>query len=315
MSPAETTLEQTAQPHAQTPGASTSGVTPALGPEPAGAAPARSPDRVLGRLRHALAHAPAEGVGTRGLARVARALAGPALVGTAWQVAPRTGVVDPVFLPPLSDVLARWWQLALAGDLWAHTQASLVRAGTGFVLALAAALPLGLLIGWFRPIAELLNPVLNVFWNTAVLALLPVFVLFFGIGEESKIAIVGYACLWPILLNTINAVRTVDPLLVKSARSLGLGPLRLFQKVILPGTVPTVFTGIRLSAAASILVLVAAEMVGAREGLGFLIINSQANFAIPDMYSAILTVSAIGLIINQLLLALERRFSRWRPSR
>lgn len=246
--------------------------------------------------------------------RAVRAVLGLALLATAWEAAPRAGLTDRVFLPPLSQVLARWWQLAVAGDIWANSRASLLRAGVGFGLAVLIALPLGLAVGWFRTIAELLNPVLTVFWNTAVLALLPVFVLLFGIGEESKIAIVGYACVWPVLLNTISGVRTVDPLLIRAARSLGLGPLRLFQKVILPSAVPSIFTGIRLAGAASILVLVAAEMVGAREGLGFLIINSQANFAIPDMYAAIITVSAIGLAINQFLLALERRLSRWRAS-
>jgi NitT/TauT family transport system permease protein len=244
--------------------------------------------------------------------RVARAVAGVLLLAVVWEAAPRLGVVDPVFLPPLSTVLARWWELALAGDIGAHARASLLRAGTGFGLAVLVALPLGLVIGWFRPVAQLLDPVLTVFWNTAVLALLPVFALIFGIGEESKIAIVLYACLWPVLLNTVSGVRSVDPLLVKSARSMGLGPARLFQKVILPSAVPTIFTGVRLSGAASVLVLIAAEMVGARQGLGFWIVNAQSNFAIPDMYAAIVTVSAIGMIVNQGLLALERRFSRWR---
>ncbi|MCW2506649.1 MAG: ABC-type nitrate/sulfonate/bicarbonate transport system permease component, partial [Actinomycetia bacterium] len=118
---------------------------------------------------------------------------------------------------------------------------------------------------------------------------------------------------WPILLNTIAGVKGVDPLLVKSAKSMGLGPLRLFQKVILPSAVPTIFTGIRLAGAFSILVLIAAELVGAKEGLGFLIMNSQANFAIPEMYAAILTTSLLGVTVNQALLALERRFSTWRP--
>jgi len=244
--------------------------------------------------------------------RVVRAAAGVLVLAAGWEWAPRSGLVDRVFLPPLSEVLARWWELARSGDIWAHTQASMIRALAGFSLAVLVALPLGLVIGWFRVVAQLLNPVLTLFWNTAVLALLPVFVLILGIGEESKIAIVLYACLWPILINTVSGVRAVDTLLIKSARSMGLGPMRLFQKVILPGAVPAIFTGIRLSGAASILVLIAAEMVGAREGLGFLIVNAQSNFAIPDMYAAIVTVSAIGVVVNQGLLALERRFSRWR---
>ena len=109
-------------------------------------------------------------------------------------------------------------------------------------------------------------------------------------------------------------MRTVDPLLIKSARSLGLGPLRLFQKVVLPAAVPTIFTGIRLAGAYSILILIAAEMVGAKAGLGYLINYAQYNFAVPDMYAGIITISAIGLVVNQVLIITERRFSTWRTT-
>jgi NitT/TauT family transport system permease protein len=231
-----------------------------------------------------------------------------------WETFPRLGLVDATFLPPLSQVLKAWWALAASGQLAQHVEASLVRSLSGFVLAIAVAVPLGLLIGWYRPVATLLTPVLELFRNTAALALLPVFVLILGLGETSKIAIILYGCAWPILLNTVSGVRTVDPLLVKSARSLGLSPLRLFGKVILPAAVPTIFTGIRLAGAYSILILIAAELVGAKAGLGYLITYAQFNFDVPDMYAGIITISAIGLVINQLLVALERRFSTWRTS-
>lgn len=201
-----------------------------------------------------------------------------------------------------------------SGELLAHAQASLGRSLAGFGLAVAAAIPLGLLIGWYKTAATLLTPLLELFRNTAALALLPVFVLILGLGETSKIAIIFYACSWPILLNTVSGVRTVDPLLIKSARSLGLGPLRLFQKVVLPAAVPTIFTGIRLAGAYSILILIAAEMVGAKAGLGYLINYAQYNFAVPDMYAGIITISAIGLVVNQLLILTERRFSTWRTT-
>jgi NitT/TauT family transport system permease protein len=133
-----------------------------------------------------------------------------------------------------------------------------------------------------------------------------------GIGETSKIAIVIYACLFPVVLNTISGVRGVDPLLVKSARSMNLSSLRLFQKVILPSALPTIFTGVRMAGASSILVLIAAEMVGAKAGLGYLINYAQFNFMVPEMYAGILTISAIGLVVNAGLVRLEHRFSRWR---
>ncbi|MEU4554327.1 ABC transporter permease [Micromonospora violae] len=235
-----------------------------------------------------------------------------AALAAVWEGAPRLGLVDRVFLPPLSEVLAAWWELLRSGQLAEHVGASLTRSLAGLGLAILTAIPLGLLIGWYRPLAELLSPLLEVFRNTAALALLPVFVLILGLGETSKIALVLYACSWPILLNTIAGVKGVDPLLIRSARSMGLNHLRLFQKVILPAAVPTIFTGVRLAGAYSILVLVAAEMVGAKAGLGYLINYAQYNFAITDMYSGIITISAIGLVVNQLLVAVERRFSTWR---
>ncbi|MDO3700313.1 ABC transporter permease [Micromonospora sp. C28SCA-DRY-2] len=248
------------------------------------------------------------GLGGRALHRTAALLA----LAAVWETAPRAGLVDRVFLPPLSEVLGAWGQLLRSGQLADHVGASLTRSLTGLGLAVLTAIPLGLLIGWYRPLAELLSPLLEVFRNTAALALLPVFVLILGLGETSKIALVLYACSWPILLNTVAGVKGVDPLLVRSARSMGLDHLRLFQKVILPGAVPTIFTGVRLAGAYSILVLVAAEMVGAKAGLGYLINYAQYNFAIPDMYAGIITISAIGLVVNQLLVAVERRFSTWR---
>ncbi len=243
-----------------------------------------------------------------------RRTAAVAMLLLVWEVAPRTGLVDAVFLPPFSDVLLALRDLAVSGELWQHVSASLFRSVIGFSIAVAGAIPLGLAIGWYRPVAELVNPLLEVFRNTAALALLPVFILILGLGETSKIALVVYACSFPILLNTIAGVKGVDPLLIKSARSMGLSPVRLFAKVILPAAVPTIFTGIRLAGAYSILILIAAEMVGAKAGLGYLITYAQFNFAVPDMYAGVVTISAIGLLANQLLVTLERRFSTWRQT-
>jgi NitT/TauT family transport system permease protein len=235
-----------------------------------------------------------------------------AVLAAVWEAAPRLGLVDATFLPPLSDVLRAWWALVLDGELVAHVEASLLRSVSGLGLAVVVAIPLGLLIGWYRPVAQLLSPLLELFRNTAALALLPVFILILGLGETSKVAIILYGCAWPILLNTISGVKTVDPLLIKSARSMGLSQARLFQKVVLPAAVPTIFTGIRLAGAYSILILVAAELAGAKAGLGYLINYAQQNFDIPDMYAGIITISVIGLVINQALVYLERRFSTWR---
>ncbi|ROQ95289.1 NitT/TauT family transport system permease protein [Streptomyces sp. 2132.2] len=277
--------------------------TPVRDPAPSAAAP--DPARAAG--------------GPPALRALARWLRAAALRSAAilallavWEAAPRLGLVDSTFLPPVSEVAAAWWELAGNGQLAEHTQASLIRSFGGFGIAVVVAVPLGLLIGWYRPVAVLLGPLLEVFRNTAALALLPVFVLLLGIGETSKVSIVVYACVWPILLNTISAVGNADPTLVRLARSMDLSTPRLFQKVILPASVPAIFTGIRLAGAVSILVLVAAEMIGAKAGLGYLINASQFNFAIPEMYAGIVTISAIGVAFNQLLVSVERRLSLWR---
>ncbi|WP_315097085.1 ABC transporter permease [uncultured Cellulomonas sp.] len=248
------------------------------------------------------------------LGRLVRGSAAIVVFAALWEVAPRLGLVDAVFLPPLSTSLAALADLAGSGQLTAHLQASLTRGLVGLTIAVSTAIPLGALIGRSPSVARFLNPVLELFRNTAALALLPVFVLILGIGETSKIALVVYACFFPVLLSTITGVRTVDPLLLKSARSLGLSPLQLFTKVTLPAAVPTIFTGVRMAGAASILVLVAAEMVGARAGLGYLVTAAQQNFQIPAMYAGIITIALVGLSINAVLLLAERRLSRWRPT-
>lgn len=270
-------------------------------PEKAGAAADSGPSTFARRTR-------------RTVSRAATKSAAILLLLAAWETLPRLGVFDPVFVPPLSDDLLVWYELLLDGPLPEHLRASLVRSLSGFGLAIALAIPLGLLIGWYRPVADALTPLLEIFRNTSAVALLPVFTLILGIGETTKITFVLYACSWPILLNTISGVKTVEPLLIKSARSMGLGPARLFQKVILPAAVPTIFTGVRLAGAYSILVLLFAEMVGAKAGLGYLILDAQSSFRIPEMYAGIITISALGLLFNLLLLRIERRFSTWRTT-
>jgi NitT/TauT family transport system permease protein len=231
-----------------------------------------------------------------------------------WELAPRLGLTERAFLPPLTEVLRTGLELIKNGQLVNHVQASLSRSLVGFGLAILYAVPLGLAIGWYRPFASVVSPLLEAMRNTAALALLPVFILLLGIGEASKIALVVHSCSFPILLNTIAGVRNVDPLLIKSARTMGLSPLQLFRKVILPAAVPTVFVGIRLAGAYSLLVLVAAEMIGAKAGLGYLIIYAQYNFQIPNMYVGILSLTVIGLCFNQVLQQLEKHFTRWKPA-
>ena len=291
--------------------------------EPHGATAATPlPGAAAGHPRDARPSQPTAPARTWSIRRVAAALGrlgwkSAAIVAflALWELGPLLASPSTrVFLPPLHEVLAAVGRLLATGQLQAHAGASLSRSAAGFGIAVTAGVVLGLLVAWYRRLDSFLNPLLELFRNTAALALLPVFTLLLGIGEESKITIVAYAAFFPVLLNTIAGVRTVDPLLVRAARSLGLGRLSLFRKVILPSAVPTIFTGIRMAGTSSILVLIAAEMVGAKAGLGYLIVNAQSSFLIPDMYAGILAIALLGLAVNGGLVALERHFSRWRTA-
>ncbi|HWC24252.1 MAG TPA: ABC transporter permease [Flexivirga sp.] len=248
----------------------------------------------------------------RGAGKVAKRSIAIVVFLVLWQIAPKLGWVEEAFLPPFTSVLQALRDLIGSGVLWTDISASLHRSLAGFAIAIVTGIPLGLLIAWYRTLSEILNPLLIIFLNTAAVALLPVFTLILGIGDFSKIMIIAYACFWTVLYNTISGARDVDPMLIRSARSLGLSSRKLFLKVILPAAAPAIFTGVRLAGAVSMLVLVTSEFVGAKAGLGYLIIASQNNFQIPQMYAGIVTISVIGLAFNHLLVLVERRFSRWR---
>lgn len=231
-----------------------------------------------------------------------------------WQLIAISGYVNQTFLPSFTTVIKEMVRLIGTGELLAHIQISLFRSLTGFFLGLLVAIPLGLLIGWFKKFEKFIDPLIQTFRNLSVLSILPVFVLFFGIGEVSKIAVVFWAVLWAVIINTISGVKNVDPLLIKGARSMGISSKDLFIKVIFPAALPSIFTGIRLSATTSILVLIGAEMVGASKGLGYALYFYQANFKTPAMYSVILVMAVIGVSINSILTVIEKRAFRWKEN-
>ena len=224
---------------------------------------------------------------------------GAALLAT-WELLPRTGLVSPVFLSPPSRVAETLLLLATSGDLARHALVSLQRIGGGLGLAVALGVPLGLVMGWFRAFEKGVDGTLQAGRQVSAIALFPVFILFFGIGELSKVVIIFWASVWPVLLNTVAGVKAIDPVLLRCARSMSAGGVTLFAKVILPAAAPSIFTGVRLGAAYAFMVLVAAEMIGANAGLGFLVLNSQETFDVPRMYAAIVALAAFGLAVNNL---------------
>jgi NitT/TauT family transport system permease protein len=232
---------------------------------------------------------------------------------TLWEIAPKIGLVDRTFIPVLSDIFVNMWTQLSTGKLHTHIIVSLRRAGLGFGLAILVALPLGFMLGgWFKRFEEYLNPLLSVLSKINPFSMFPIFILFFGIGELTKVVIIFWVCVWPILFGTINGVRGIDPLLVKAALAMGTSKPALFWKVVLPGAAPNIFAGIKQGAGSSFFMLIAAEMIGSTAGLGFIILNSQINFQIPRLFVAVVIIAILGLLINYLIERLEKRVLKWK---
>jgi NitT/TauT family transport system permease protein len=229
-----------------------------------------------------------------------------------WEAASRLKLANPVFLPPFTKVMQSLYKLYLSGELSKHFMISAQRSLIGFFLGTAVGVPLGMAIGWFRGFEYFIDPLIQVFRNIPVLALLPVFMLLFGIGEFSKVALIFWGVLWTLMLNTIAGVKDIDPQLVRAARAMATPGPMLFAKVILPGAMPSIVTGIRISATSSVLVLIAAEMLGASKGLGFAIHYYEGQVRITDMYAMIFVLSLLALAIGYSLIHLEKYVFRWR---
>ncbi|MDR1797034.1 MAG: ABC transporter permease [Clostridiales Family XIII bacterium] len=216
-----------------------------------------------------------------------------------------------LFLPSLFSILESFRDLALNGELWLDIVYSLRIVFAGLLIAASVAVVLGMLLGRFARLERYLDPTLQIMRNTPVLAILPVFILFLGIGDSSKIAIVIWATFFPTLLNTIQGAKNVDANLIRSAQSMGISSGGLFFKVILPAASPFILAGFRLSAGVAMIVIVAAEMVGAQHGLGFMIFNYQHSYQTSRMYVGILTLAIIGVFLNFGLVKLEKHLTRW----
>ena len=229
-----------------------------------------------------------------------------------WEAAPRLGWMNAIFFPPLSAVLAALWDLIASGEMAKHIGISFQRAGLGFLLATVVAIPLGFLMGRYTAFEKATDLLVQTLRNTSQFALLPVFVLLLGIGEASKIAITFYAAVFFLLVNTIVGVKSVDPLLLKAAKSMGTSDWDLFRKVIFPSAIPSIVAGMRLGVKASLFSVIAAEMLAARSGIGFLIQNAQLMLKAADMYAGILVLTVVGLLLNYALVWIERRATHWR---
>jgi ABC-type nitrate/sulfonate/bicarbonate transport system permease component len=234
------------------------------------------------------------------------------LIALAWEIAPRTGLVSRLALPPLSAVVVAWVDLLRDGELITNGAASLYRAGAGLGLAIVIGAVLGIVMAWWRPVNALLSPLVELFYPMPKSALIPVTAVWLGFGDGSKILLIFLGCMLPVTIGAFNGARGSERVLVWSARSMGASRLRVLWDVVLPSAMPELLNGIRTAIALTFILLVSSELIVAREGFGHLIGFLGANGSYEAMFAVVLTVALIGFAADRAYQLLTQRVLQWR---
>ncbi|MFJ8332182.1 ABC transporter permease [Streptomyces sp. NPDC094437] len=249
----------------------------------------------------------------RAVRRVARraVLAGalPLALVTVWWLA-SAGSTDP-FRPPLRTILRAFAEVWTGERLRADVVPSLLRLLAGYALAAVAGVAVGTVVGRYRRVRAVCEPVLEFLRAVPPPVLVPVIMLFAGIGDAMKVTVIAAGCVWPVLLNTVEGVRGIDPVLLETARSYGVtGPARL-RHLVLRAASPQIVAGLRQALSVGIILMVISEMFAASDGIGFTVVQFQRGFAIPQMWTGILVLGLLGLALSVLFRVVERRVLGW----
>lgn len=243
--------------------------------------------------------------------RALRVAAVLGLVG-AWEGLARAGLVPVLFLPPPLAVLREAWAMTASGELLVHLGASLERLLAGFAIGALVGVAVGVTVGFFAVADAVGTPIIAATFPIPKIALLPLLVLWLGLGEPSKVAVIALGVFFPMVINTVTGVREADPLLVRAAVAFGSGRWSIIRKVVLPSALPMILAGLRLGAGTALLLLVAAEMVAVESGIGFLILHAGNIMATTKLMVGIVVLSVLGLLSQWALARLERALIPWR---
>lgn len=219
---------------------------------------------------------------------------------------------NPVFLPTPINVMEAALHLHDRGVLLGHIWSSSWRLGAGFALGVLLAVTLAFLIVKFRIINNIVDPLINMIGPIPPFALLPIFIIWMGVGEVSKLALITYSTVIPMIAYTVDGIRNVNPLLIRSSLSLGANQRQVFTKVILPSALPPIFVGMRVTLAISFSAMVVAEMIGSYSGLGYLIIDSRNFFQMSNMFLAAALIGMLYFIFSVILRIIEARLFKWK---
>jgi len=230
-----------------------------------------------------------------------------------WQIVAMLRIKPAIILPGPSDVLLAFQQLFASATIWSDLAASGKELLYGLVLATLVGLPLGLLIGWYRRLNYAADPWLNFLYATPRIALTPLLIIWLGIGQTSKIAIVFLMAIFPILINTASGVQNLDPAVLRVARCFGANDLQIFRTIALPGSVPFIISGLRLAVGQALIGVFVAELSGATHGVGMLMNNAGQQFQTSVVFAGLFIFAITGVVLTGLLRAVERRFAAWRP--
>lgn len=229
-----------------------------------------------------------------------------------WEVLVRTRVLDVRFFPAPSQVVGTLVSLNLSGELPHDVLVSLARVAAGFALGASAGIALGLLMGVSRVIRAAVNPLVGTIYPIPKIAILPLVMLIFGLGEPSKYVIVAIGVFFLVLLNTAAGVMNIEKIYLDVGRNFGARRSDVLRTIALPGALPFIFTGLRLGWGTGLLLIVAAEFIAAKSGIGYLIWTSWQTFAVEEMYVGLITISALGLVSFALFDVLERWLIPWK---
>ena len=244
-------------------------------------------------------------------------LGGSAVVLTLgiWQAFWSAGKISPLFFSGPSAIAARFWDAAAHGQLLSDLRYSSTNFAIGFVLASIAGIVLGVLVGWYRRLELILGPFLNALYATPRVAMVPLIIIWFGIGMWSKVFVVFISAFFPVLVNTIGGVRAIDHDLLRAARAYCASDWQIFTTVAVPGSVPFILTGLRQGVALGLIGVVVGEMFGGSQGIGFMVAYGGQTFATDTLFVGVLIIAFAGILLTSAAEKLERHFSRWRPER
>lgn len=238
-------------------------------------------------------------------------LLGFAAATGAWEWAVARGAVTPLLFPAPSAIAARLLGMVQAGELQPQLEATLTRLGAGFVLGGLPGLGLGLLMGWSRRARGILDPLVAALHPVPKVALFPLVMLVFGLGESSRLVVVGLAAFFPMLLNAMAGVRQIPAVCFEAARSFGASRARIFWRVVLPGSLPLVATGVRLALNAALVLSIVVEMASSRLGLGSMIWSAWQTLRTEDLYASVAVIAACGIALSLGVQGLARKAIPW----